>query len=444
MSPADERALTSWGRSMRTRSRVHPVSRDDEVRTALAAAGPRGTIARGLARSYGDACLNDGGDVLEFTGLDGAIVLDEQRGAVECDAGVSYRQLMPRLLPAGWLPPVCPGTAFVTMGGALANDVHGKNQHGAGSFGDHVEWFDLLLPDGELRRVTRESDAELFAATVGGIGLTGVIVRLRLRLMRVPSNGIRLEQRRVPCLEAFFDALDDGVARAPYVVGWMDTMARGPAAGRGILELAEHIPDPAPQPRGFNVPVPMEAPAWALSRLTMRPFNSAYYHRVPAGGRVRTLDANPFLYPLDALLDWNRLYGPRGIHQFQCVVPPGEARRAIPHIVAEARRLEDSAFLSVIKAPGRAGSGLLSFLVPGVSLALDFPARPSTPAMLQRLHELTIDAGGRVYLAKDSCLSAANFRRMYPDVERFLAIRARVDPTGRLRSDMGRRLGLCP
>ncbi len=441
ISPA-ERKLTAWGRSTRTVSRAWPVSSREDAIAAMRDAGPRGVIARGLGRSYGDVCLNDGGSVLDMTALSAIRSFDAATGTLCCDAGTSYRTIMRECLPLGWQPPVCPGTAFVTMGGALANDVHGKNQHGAGCFGDHVDWIELLTPDVSVRRITRESDAELFRATVGGIGLTGVVLTLQLRLMRVPSNAMDATQIRVPNLDAFLELLEQHSREYPYVVGWIDALTSGQRMGRGVLELARPSAEPVREPWPLAVGVPVEFPGWVLNRHTVRAFNAGYFNRIPARGRTRHLHVNRFLYPLDAIHDWNRMYGRRGVYQFQCVVPFADGRRAIIELMREIIRSRGESFLAVLKSMERCGQGLLSFAMPGFTLALDFPRRPDTPRLFRRLQDIALQHGGRIYLAKDACLTPDQFAAMYPESERFTDVLRRVYPDGVMQSDRARRLEL--
>ncbi|HEU4753799.1 MAG TPA: FAD-binding oxidoreductase, partial [Armatimonadota bacterium] len=342
-----------------------------DVLEGLRAAGPRGVIARGFGRSYGDACLNDGGDVLDLTPLASIHSFDPETGVLVCGAGTSFRAIMRHCVPLGWQPAVCPGTAWVSMGGALANDVHGKNQHRVDSFGDHVDWFDLLLPDGGVRRVTRESDGELFSATVGGIGLTGVVLSLQLRMARVRSNAIELTEVRVPDLDGFLELLSSSDPENPFVVGWIDALSGGRGMGRGILELGRSAEVGVRDPPRISVDVPFDFPPWVLNRHSIGLFNEVYWRRVPSAGRRRRIHVDRFLFPLDAIRSWNRMYGAPGVYQFQCVVPYGEGRRAVVELMEEITRRRCASFLAVLKTMDGWGPGLLSFPMPGFTLALD-------------------------------------------------------------------------
>ena len=435
-------ALRAWGRADVSRSRAWRVETQDDALAALRAAGPRGVIARGFGRSYGDACLNDGGEVLDLTSLGSIHSFDAESGTLRCDAGTSFRTVMRHCLPLGWKPQVCPGTAWVSMGGAVANDVHGKNQHVAGSFGDHLDWIELLLPDGTVRRVTPEADAELFAATLGGVGLTGVILSIQFRLSRVPSNAMDLREVRVANLDSFLELLQSSEREYPYVVGWIDSLIGGRRMGRGVLELARPAAEGVRQPRTLTVGVPFDFPAWVLNRHSVRAFNAFYFRRVPSAGRTRRVHVNRFLYPLDAIHDWNRMYGRNGVFQFQCVVPFGEGRRAIIELMETTIRSRCAAFLGVLKSMGQRGRGLLSFPMPGFVLALDFARTAETRRLMMRLQDIALKYQGRVYLAKDACLTAQDLKPMYPELERFKAVLRRVDPEGVMQSGMSRRLEL--
>jgi decaprenylphospho-beta-D-ribofuranose 2-oxidase len=329
----------------------------------------------------------------------------------------------------------------VTLGGALANDVHGKNHHHAGSFGEHVLWFDLLLPDGRMQRVSPESDPALFQATVGGIGLTGIVAALCLRLARVPSNALAVSRRRVRNLDGFLAAFE-AASGATWSVGWIDALAGGASLGRGVLETAEPsetgLEARPPKARRF----PIDAPGWLLNGLSVRAFNELYWRRVPAAGQQATVPYRQFLYPLDAIDGWNRMYGKQGFRQFQCVVPPGPGEAALRRLLETVAAGGNASFLAVLKVMGRDGPGMLSFGMPGYSLALDIPARPGSEAIFAQLERITRDSGGRIYLAKDSLLSAEGFAAMYPRAGEFRAVREQVDPQRRLSSDMARRIGL--
>ena len=418
----------SWGRYPAARQRVR----------ALAWAGDElplpqnggSVLPRGLGRSYGDSCLNDGGWLLDTTRLDHLIELDAERGLLRCEAGVSLAAILEIALPRGWFLPVTPGTKHVTIGGAVANDVHGKNHHRAGTFGRFVTRFELLRSDCGRIVCTPEQNASLFQATIGGLGLTGLITWVELRLKPVVGGFIDVESVRFDGLDAFFDLAVDSDARFEYTVAWVDCAARGPRLGRGLLLRGNHAPlaerAPARPPR-LAVPFDLPGSGFLLNRLTLRAFNAAYYGRQRREIVRRRVSFDPFFYPLDGVRDWNRLYGTRGFLQYQCLVPPTEGRAVMRSIFGRVAEAGEGSFLAVLKLFGELPSpGLLSFPRPGVTLALDFAIRgPETFALLDQLDALVASAGGRVYPAKDARMSARSFRQYFPEWEE---LRTFVDP----------------
>jgi decaprenylphospho-beta-D-ribofuranose 2-oxidase len=434
--------LTGWGRSSYATSRVVEAQTSEQVLAALRDPGAVPVVARGAGRSYGDAALNEGGYLICTTAMKAVHAFDPDSGEIVIDAGVTFGDLLHNYASLGWIAPVTPGTQFATLGGAIANDVHGKNHDRDGSIGDHVRWLDLALPDGTLRRVDRTTAPELFAATIGGIGLTGVITRICLQMKRVPGCMLLVQERRAANLDEYLDALQDARTRCRYSVGWIDGLASGRALGRGILETADHIEDSQPLRHRWRARMPVDLPELAFNSCTVGLFNRLYFHRIPARGRERRLDLAQFFYPLDAIIDWNRMYGRRGFVQFQCVIPDDQARPALHQLLAAITTSGLASFLAVIKTLGRAGLGHLSFPAPGITLALDFPVRDNTAGLLARLHGITADHGGRIYLAKDSCVAAALMPQMYPRLTQFRAVLQEVDPGRRMRSDMSSRLQL--
>jgi decaprenylphospho-beta-D-ribofuranose 2-oxidase len=434
------RELTGWGRACRSTAFTYPCVDQSDVVAALREPLARGVLAHGLGRSYGDQALNGGGSVLLIRQLNRIEAFDPHSGELVCQAGVTLQELVERFLPLGFLPPVSPGTGFVTVAGAVANDVHGKNHESQGSFGRHVCWLDLVVPGGDIVRLSPVAQPHVFAATVGGAGLTGVIVRVCMRLMRVPSNAVRLRERRIANLEEFFAEFEVQRHRAPFSVAWIDALARGAALGRGILETAEPSAVAVATRPPRRLRLPFELPGWVLNSASIAAFNAAYYRRVPASGRERTVGFEHFLYPLDAIGDWNRLYGRRGFYQFQCVIPDSEAPRGIARLLEAVAAERAASFLAVLKTLGAEGEGMLSFPLRGYTLALDFPNRHGTAALLARLETITLDHGGRIYLAKDATLSPGGFRRMYPRLADFERVLDELDPRRSISSDMARRL----
>lgn len=439
-SPWRDVSLTGWGRTARADSKAARPERQSALRAALESSNGKPVLAFGAGRSYGDAALNSGGYALLTERLDRLISFDPATGELVAEPGVTFETLMRVLLPRGWLVPVTPGTAFATLGGAVANDVHGKNQEAAGNFSDHLQWIEVLTAKGEVVRASAQENADLFAATVGGIGLTGIITALSLRLQRVPGNAAMVKLRRLPDLDAVVEGLTTPHPDTPYSVAWIDALAGGRNLGRGVLELAAPAEEPLPEQAVKARGLPVDLPGFVLSGPTVRAFNEMYWRRVPAGGTERPTHWRSFLYPLDAIHQWNRMYGKAGFHQFQCVVPQDEAPAAVRGLLETLGKAGRASFLAVLKAMGREGRGDLSFSMPGLTLAVDIPNRPGVDELLTRLERQTLDAGGRVYLAKDSHLSPDGFRAMYPRLAGFQAALKKWDPDGKFMSDMARRL----
>ena len=445
--------LTGWGRVAPSVAELAEPASAQDVAGWLRAADPsRGLIARGLGRSYNNAAQCGGGVVVSTARMNRIIGLDVSTGVAVCEPGVSLEQLMTAGLPAGWFVPVSPGTRQVTVGGAIAADVHGKNHHVAGSFARHVPSLDLLLPSGELRTVTPEGDPALFWATAGGMGLTGVIVRATVRLKRVPSSRLRVETVRTAGIEETMAVLAEHDRSYGYTVAWTDSLARGGSLGRsvvtsgdfagldGLPPAARH--DPFAFRPGARVGVPAVFPPGLINRYTVALANEAWYRKAPRhrSGELQTI--GQFFHPLDAVRNWNRVYGPGGFRQYQYVLPFGQeaaVRRSL-EMVSGARA---PSFVTVLKRFGPGDPGLLSFPLAGWTLALDFPARsPGLAGLLGRLDRLVAETGGRVYLAKDSRVPASVLAQMYPRLEEFRKLRAELDAGRILASDLSRRLSL--
>lgn len=383
----------------------------------------RSLLPHGNGRSYGDVCLNPAGDLLLTRRLDHLIAFDADTGVLACEAGVLLADILEVFVPRGWFLPVTPGTRFVTVGGAIANDVHGKNHHAAGSFGAHVRAFELLRSDGSRRRCTADENADWFAATIGGLGLTGLVTAAELQLRRIDGNAMAVRNQRFVGLDAFFAASAEAAAAHEYSVAWVDCLAPTP---RGVLIAGDHGAPSVPAidaRRGRRVP--LTPPVSLVNGLSLRAFNAAYYAKPwPAN---QTVHYAPYFYPLDAIGDWNRIYGPRGFYQYQSVVPAASARAATEAMLQAIARSGQGSFLAVLKTLGeRASPGLLSFPMPGTTLALDFPNRgAATLKLFQRLDAIVREAGGRLYPAKDARMPAAMFRAGYPNWQAFQPF---VDP----------------
>jgi len=376
-------------------------------------------LPRGNGRSYGDVCLNAGGVLLDARPLDHFIAFDRSTGVLRCEAGVLLSEILEFAVPRGWFPPVTPGTQFVTLGGAIANDVHGKNHHRGGNIGNHILRLELLRSDGRRILCSPEENAEWFRATIAGLGLTGLITWAEIRLKPVQNPFIRQETIRLRNIDAFFEVATESDRDWEYTVAWVDCIARGKDLGRGIYFRGEHakeMPAHFPRPGGLPLAVPFVPPVSLVNRWSLRAFNQAYYRRQRAERKSELVHYRPFFYPLDSVAEWNRIYGPRGFLQYQCVLPGEQGRDGIREILDRIAASGLGSFLAVLKLFGDVpGRGLLSFPRPGVTLALDFPNRgDQTLKLLAQLDEVTLAAGGAVYPAKDASMSADAFQRYYP------------------------------
>lgn len=435
--------LSGWGRATRSSARLMQVTDEEAVEAAVAEAGHRGVLARGSGRAYGDAATNAGGCVLDLGSLDD-VRIDGTR--VTAGAGVRLDALMERLSAVGLFPPVVPGTRHVTLAGLIAADVHGKNHHTAGSWGSHVTSLRLVDGHGQARTLSPDDpDPSSFWATVGGMGLTGVITEVTFQAMSVPSTRIRATESRYATLADVMDALRDADRRATYSVAWIDSCGGGSRLGRGIVSVGEHDSSASPDPLSSTrsrLRVPVVPPVSALVPATIGAFNEAWYRRAGQAATAKSVSAWSFFFPLDQVVDWNRLYGPRGFVQYQFVVPD-EAAHVVGAVLEQLRDAGASSFLSVLKRFGPGNQGPLSFPRPGWTLALDLAAaNPRLPDVLDRLDDEVTSVGGRHYLAKDSRMSIKTLRAGYPRLCEWQEARDRLDPNGIFQSDLGRRLDL--
>ncbi len=442
--------LSGWGGTPRSAADVFAPASESQTKDLVPSlAGP--TLARGLGRSYGDASLVAGGSAIDMTGVSAIRDLDLVEGTITAAAGVTLDALIRWLLPVGYFLPVVPGTRFVTLGGAIAADIHGKNHHADGSIQRHVVSFDLLLASGEVLTVTRESHPSVFAATMGGLGLTGIVLAATLRLLPVESAYLRVDRERVPNLERLMERCIESDDQYRYSVAWVDCLAGGSSLGRGVLMRANHaLRDELPAAKQKNALVPREGlnvtwPAWlpggVLRRSSVTAFNEAAYYGSSVLARHGFENVMSYFFPLDRIHHWNRMYGGRGFVQYQFVVPDGE-EKTMAAALARLSRLRVPSFLAVLKRMGP-GEGMLSFPAPGWTLALDIPANVGGLAdLLDEIDRLVVEAGGRIYLAKDSRTKASLISKMYPELERWRSVRRQLDPEGRMQSDLGRRLKL--
>jgi decaprenylphospho-beta-D-ribofuranose 2-oxidase len=453
--------LTGWGRIAPTRADLAAPASDAEAAALLrylaeAPAGKNGgAIPRGLGRSYNNAAQSAGGVVISTGRLNNIISLDPATGVVVAEAGVSLEQLMVAGLPHGWFVPVSPGTRQVTVGGAIAADVHGKNHHVAGSFASHVASFDILFPNAEQAEphtVTPERDPELFWATAGGMGLTGFITRATIRLKRVESSLIKVDTVKTRDIDETMAVLAEHDSRYGYTVAWSDDLATGRHLGRSIITSGDFATrddldgaqrtDPYQFDPRARLAAPGVFPPGLMNQYSIRLANAAWYLKAPKVREHELQTISQFFHPLDGIRNWNRAYGPGGFRQYQYVMPlraEAAVRRSFEMVSAHPA----PSFVTVLKRFGKADPGLLSFPAEGWTLALDFPARTrGLGPLLDELDKLVVAHGGRVYLAKDSRVSAATLEEMYPGLPQFRKLRADLDPAGVLASDLSRRLAL--
>jgi decaprenylphospho-beta-D-ribofuranose 2-oxidase len=435
--------LSGWGRTMPSVATLRTVSSEEEIAAAIAAS--HAIIARGLGRSYGDPAQVSGGTVL-CSQMSDVGPIDED-GVLQVGAGASLDQLLAECIPQGWFLPVTPGTRQVTIGGAIAADVHGKNHHVDGSFARHVLAMRVVTPTG-VATISPDEDGELFWATMGGLGLTGVVASITLKLLKIDTDQVVVDTQRFANLDEVMSEMTEGDADYRYSVAWVDCMTRGANLGRAVLTRGDHARASDVDsvslraPTAARLKVPFDAPSGLLNPWTIRAFNEAWFRSSPRHQVAKLESFSSFFHPLDGVGDWNRLYGRRGFVQYQFCVPEGSGdtvRRAIEHLASSGL----ASFLAVLKRFGPSSPGPLSFPMPGWTLALDLPVGPATlPQVLDDLDELVLSADGRVYLAKDARLSPEKIRAMYPRLDEFREVKNRVDPEHKLTSDLARRLEL--
>ncbi len=438
MSVAATHRVSGWGNTTPVRVRLV-----DDAEVDMSAFGSRGAIPRGLGRAYGDAAQNSGGTVVRATGE--TIDLDDATGLVRVSAAVSIDELLRHVIPAGWFVPVSAGTRFVTIGGAIAADIHGKNHHRDGSFGDWVRSVRMLLASGDDVVVTPQSDPELFAATCGGMGLTGLIREATVQLIPVSSSQMAVSTRRCNDLDAVMSTMVDAEDTNRYTVAWVDATARGARCGRGIVTFGDHADDASgADPAAYRPRSPVRIPGPAVplvNSVTGRIFSEMWFRRAPRARDDETMSIPAYFHPLDGVDRWNRVWGRRGFVQHQFVVPL-DADEVIREALTTVAASRPANFLNVLKRFGPGSDRPLSFPMPGWTLTMDLPATAEVASMLRGLDERVLAAGGRHYLAKDALVSPAVVSAGYPDLERFRTVRDRVDPNRVWCSDLSRRLGL--
>jgi decaprenylphospho-beta-D-ribofuranose 2-oxidase len=448
---AAEVLLSGWGRYPVETCRVYRPEARRDASEILASAPETSLVPRGLGRSYGDTALNAGGGVILSQRLDRFLAFDEREGVLECEGGASLAAIIATFLPRGYFLPVTPGTRHVTVGGAIAADVHGKNHHRVGTFSRFVLGLTLATSDGRILSCSPEENPGVFWATVGGAGLTGFILTVRLKLQKVETAWVLADFKRAGNLAEAMGMLTETDPLYEYSVAWIDCLAPARARGRSVLMQANaaHAADlrkgmpPLPLPARERFVVPAAIPSFALNPFSVSLFNALYF-RLHATSDRSLVDFGKYFYPLDAIRSWNRLYGRRGFVQYQVVFPLESSAQGLAALLDRLSGAGFGSFLGVLKRFGEAGPAPLSFPFPGYTLALDLPVREGLVRFLRDADRLLLDHGGRVYVAKDATATAESFARMYPRLPEFRASRAKVDPGGRLSSSLGRRLGIVP
>ena len=445
--------LSGWGRTAWTVSETIRPSSEDDIRAAVSQSSERGVIARGLGRSYGAAAQNAGGNVIMMADapVGARYSLDPATGTVTAPGGMSLDEILRRSVPEGWFVPVTPGTRFVTVGGAIGSDIHGKNHHFDGSFGQHVSRMKVLLSNGEAVELSPESNPGWFWATVGGMGLTGIVLEADIRMLRVESSRVRVETERLPDFDAVVAAMssdgEDDTYR--YSVSWVDLVATGKSMGRGVLTRGDHAKASevdARDPLAYDPKVRLAAPGWVpnqlLNKLSIKAFNEVWYRKAPARRHVGIETIPAFFHPLDGVRQWNTLYGNQGFIQYQFIVPLDQVE-VLRKVIEAFAGQGVASFLAVLKRMGPGNRAPMSFPTEGWTLTLDMAAGlRGLPELLARVDTMVLDAGGRHYLAKDSHVSPVAVRRGYPLLRQWQATRSEMDPAGLWNSDLARRLGL--
>lgn len=448
-SGAPPTLLSGWGANLRVDCILAEPSATLDVAKVLDRSG---SVSRGLGRSYGDCAINEGGQILRTTSMDRFLSFDETTGTLVCEAGASLESIIDVFAPRGWFPMITPGTKFVTVGGCIANDVHGKAHHAQGCFLTCVDSMTVLLGSGDVVTASRTENADLFWGSFGGMGLLGVILTATIRLRRIETTYFHQKSIKARNLEEMMQALDENDHAYPYSVATLDVFATGADLGRGVLTVGDHVTrsqlpaDLAADPLSVSGPpkvtVPFELPDFTLNPLTMRLVNQVIQTIQSSAKPIGHYES--FFYPLDKIAEWNRGYGRRGFTQYQFVIPFADGQKQMRTILGVILSSGQLPFLNVLKRLGKESGGTLSFPKQGYTFAIDFPIRPDTEVLLRRLDAMVIEAGGRIYLGKDSFTSAADFRTMYPQVEGWLAIKRKYDPGNVFTSNLGRRVGLVP
>ncbi len=451
MAQGVDATLSGWGQyEQETCSVFRPERRRELVETVQNGDQPN-YIARGLGRSYGDSAVNANGGVLLQQRLNRFTGFDPAHGVLECEAGVSLEEIIEAFVRRGYFLPVTPGTKFVTLGGALAADVHGKNHHCDGTIGRFVQSLDLLTAQGEVLTCSPQQNADVFWATIGGMGLTGIILSVRLRLMPIETAYINVDYGKARNLDQALEMFSGDDERYRYSVAWIDCLATNGDLGRSVLMRGNHADVSDLRSESLSRPLvlrprrkksmPIHFPNFVLNPYTVQAFNTFYYKRAPQGRRVVDLDS--YFYPLDGVTHWNRMYGKRGFVQYQALFGLDNARRGLVEVIEAVSQSRQSSFLAVLKRTGPQGDGMLSFPKEGYTLALDLPnTGQRLTDLLRRLDEIVLKYDGRLYLAKDAAMTADTFAAMYPRLAEFKEVKSRIDPQCRFSSSQARRVGI--
>ena len=421
-----------------------PEATNELIADALAKS--KSTLARGLGRSYGDAAINTGNNIILMERMNRFQAFDEKRGILRAESGISLEEIIDVFVPRGWFLPVTPGTKYATLGGCFAADVHGKNHHCDGSFSQYVTEIELLLADGSLCRCSKDAHSDLFWATAGGMGLTGIITEVSLQLVPIETPLISTTYRAAQNIEQLLSYMDNQSLEDKYSVAWIDCLSGGEALGRGIFMTGHHASkreaDPFKCKKKRTISVPCRFPSWTLNSWTIKVFNDIYYKKQKEKGRFFS-NMEDFFYPLDMILNWNRIYGRKGFLQYQFVVPKEMAYKALPEVLKKISASQQASFLAVLKRFGKETPGPLSFPFEGITLALDIPIRNGAVfALLDEIDKMLLNYGGRVYSAKDASLKPETFRKMYPRYGEWLKVKSSCDPLNHFDSDLARRLQL--
>ncbi|HNZ47748.1 MAG TPA: FAD-binding oxidoreductase [Candidatus Hydrogenedentes bacterium] len=442
--------LAGWGRYHPKKCSVFRPERTSELKNFLEESGDMSFIARGLGRSYGDTAVNSAGLALDMSRMNRMLYFDEEHGILECEGGVTLAEILDAFVSRGWFLPVTPGTKFVTVGGAIANDVHGKNHHVDGTFCQFVDSFDLWVPSKGVLTCSASENSDLFWATAGGVGLTGVILKVRLQLRAVETAYVKVDYRRCAHLDDVLEKMAATDQDYLYSVAWIDCLARRQQLGRSVLMQGAHarlrdLPvrlerNPFRLPKKAPLAVPVDFPGFVLNNWSIKAFNTLFY-LLNRDKEQAIINYDKYFYPLDGIHDWNRMYGRRGFIQYQAAFPY-EGRTGLVKMLELLSEKKRASFLAVLKCFGASNPGLLSYPMPGYTLALDIPCKKGIEDFTKELDRILLDHGGRLYLAKDAVTDAATFASMYPALERFRSLRRELDPQQLLSSDQAKRLHL--